>query len=329
MKKDDEIVQIVIGLLVMRRPVLKMGNRTGDIKYDTVIIVIRDSNQIQYLEDMNAAEGDMLEVSGVYSTLNVIKSYYCKKCSTKNSFTGTMAYVHPKCIRLSEIHPKCYETVVLSELERHFTKEEINSILNSRKTTKGEIIKIKDLGADEHGNVRVLLTVRDKIKDSDVIRWLRQMSEISNRIYLIGNVCAEPVYNPIDNGGRVCTYQIGVNRKLYIKEDDPDSKADYPWIKSLGDQADKDAQAIHKGSLLWIDGSIQARDGYEIEKTCEFCGETCHVKGSTMEVVPHYVEYLAGCDPVSEEDEDEDYIELEDGEEQNDNYAEENTSEER
>lgn len=320
-KREDEIVQITIGLYVMRRPLTKMGNRSAETKCDTVLVVVRDKEQIRYLENQNAAKGDMLEVSGVYCTLNGMKKFFCKECNGENSYVGTMTFVHPKCLRLSEIHPKRYEVVTLSELERHYSKEEINQLLNSRKTFTGEIIGIEDLGADEDGTVKVRLTVREKVKDSDVLRWLRWMGEISNRIYVIGNVCADPVYNPIDNGGRVCTYQIGVNRKLYIKEDSPDDRADFPWVKSLGDQADKDYQAIHEGSLVWIDGSIQAREGFVIEKTCEHCGATCHIKGSAMEIVPHYVEYLANCEHIADDEEEDEELFLEDGEEQKENTA--------
>lgn len=324
-KKDDVVVQITIGLLVMRRIPIKMGNRSAEARCDTVIVVVRDKDQISKLEQQKAAIGDMLGVSGVYCTLNGTKSFYCKACGKKNSYVGTMTFVHPKCLWITELAPKQYETITLTALERHYTKEEINELLNSRKTFQGEIIGVKELGTDDEGNVKVQLTVREKMKDSKILNWLREMSEISNRVYIIGNVCADPVYNPIDNGGRVCTYQIGVNRKLYIKEDAPDDRADFPWIKSLGDQADKDYEAIHEGSLVWIDGSIQAREGFTVEKNCEYCNATCNVKDKTMEIVPYYVEYLSNCNPIMEDEED---MTFEDGEAQDGDNAE-NTSPEQ
>lgn len=303
-KKDDETVQITIGLFVIRRPRAISGNRAGDIRSDVVLIMVRDKDMISYLENKKAAAGDMLGVCGVYSTLHGMKSYYCKRCGTKNTFEGALSFVTPLCIEVKELNPKKTEVVNLTELERFGTKDEIMDILKSRKTFPGEILSIEDLGKTAEGVYSVRLTVREKPTDKAVLDWLQWMSEMSNRIYIMGNVCAEPVYNPIENGGRVCTYQLGINRKVYIKEDDPSVRADFPWVKSLGDQADMDHAALMKGSLVFIDGSIQARDDFLMEKKCDNCGEISKVKGQAMEIVPYSVEYLRNCLTSSEEEEE-------------------------
>lgn len=304
-KKDSETVQVTIGLMVIRRPKTVTGNRAGDLRSDVVLVLVREKRLIEYLEERKAAVGDMLEVSGVYCTLHGMKTFHCKHCGMKNSFEGTISFVNPLCLRLDEIHPKRMETVSLTELERHSDKEEIMEILKERKSFPGEILAIEDLGPTKDGSYRIRLTVREKISDGDLIKWLRWMGEISNRIYIMGNVCADPSYNPIDNGGRVCTYQLGINRKVFIREDDPSVRADFPWVKSLGDQADKDRDALMKGSLVFIDGSIQARDDFLMDKKCENCGEITKVKGQAMEIIPYSVEYLRNCITSSDEDEDE------------------------
>lgn len=305
-RNKGDIVQITAGVLVMRRPKTIVGNRSGDIKTDIVVVTIRNEEMIKYMEEKNAATGDIIEVAGVYCTLRGMKTFYCKHCGTKNSFEGSVSFVHPLCIKVSELNPKRAEIVRLSPAERKETADNIKKILMERKSFKGDIIGIKDLGEKDDGFSEVRVISREEIKDKDVLKYLQWMGEISNRIYIMGNVCADPTYNPKDNGGRVCTYQLGINRKLFIKEDDPDIRADYPWVKSLGDQADKDNVAIRKGSLVFIDGSIQAREDFIMEKQCENCGETCKVKGQAMEIVPYSVEYLRNCNTDFEDEKDDD-----------------------
>ena len=53
-KKDDETVQITIGLFVIRRPRAISGNRAGDIRSDVVLIMVRDKDMISYLENKKA-----------------------------------------------------------------------------------------------------------------------------------------------------------------------------------------------------------------------------------------------------------------------------------
>ena len=326
-KKDSETVQITIGLLVIRRPKTIPGNKAGEVRSDVIMVVVRDKDMIRYLEDKKAAVGDVMEVAGVYCTLHGLKTFHCKHCGMKNTFEGTISYVSPLCVKVEELHPKRVEIVYLSEVERYKDKAEISAILRERKTFPGDILSIKDLGKQKDGKYKIQLTVREAITDKDVLTWLNWMSEISNRIYIMGNVCGPPSYNPKENGGRVCTYQLGINRKVFIKEDDPLVRADFPWVKSLGDQADKDKDALMKGSLIFIDGSIQARDDFYVDRKCSNCGEITKVKGQAMEIVPYSVEYLRNCITAPEEDEyDDEFSDLFDDEDEDieDKFSDDN-----
>ena len=310
--KTKDIVQIIIGVLCMRRPRTIVGNKTGDIKTDIVLVMVRNETLIKYIIDKKAVEGDLIEVAGVYCTLRGMKTFYCKNCGAENTFEGTISFVHPMCIKISELNPPHTEIIQLTPAERMSSKEEIKQLLMEKKTFPGNIIEINDMGEDANGYSNIRITSKETPKDEDVLKYLQWMGEISNRIYIMGNVCAEPTYNPIDNGGRVCTYQLGINRKVFIMEDSPDIRSDYPWVKSLGDQADKDHIALTTGSLVFIDGSVQAREDFVMEKTCDTCGETCKVKGQAMEIVPYSVEYLRNCNTDFEEKDDEtdDFAEL-------------------
>ena len=291
-ESDKQIVQITIGLQVVRRPDVAYGNENGTLKSDIVLVHIREKEKIEYLQKENASQGDLLEVFGVFCTLRGIKHFICK-CGAKNSYEGTMSFVHPLYLRLSEIHPKTMEVVSISEKERDGSKEEILEVLRLRKNAPGSIIATKYLGQNESDMRHYFsLTIREKVSDKDVRDYLKSLDEVSNHIYAMGNLCNDPQYNPIERGGRVCTYQLGINRKVYIESDGPNVRTDYPWIKSLGDQADKDRDMLEKGSLVYIDGSIQARDKFFIEKECCECGQTCKLLGRAMEIVPYSVEYL-------------------------------------
>ena len=323
--ENKETVQIMISLFVIRRPQIADGNKRGEVKTNNVQIITKDKKIIEYLVSKKAAKGDMLEVSGVYCTLRAKKHFICPNCNKENVYEGTISFVHPICVRLSELTPKHTEIVSLTEAERHMQKKYILSILNERKSLDGNIIDVKDLGF-KNGLYQIRISVHEEPSEETVRKWLLWMAEISNRIFLIGNLCNDPSYNPIENGGRVCTYQLGINRKVFIRDDDPSVRADFPWIKSLGAQADMDYEALRKGSLVYIDGSIQAREGFVVQKTCEYCGSLCSKKDSSMEIVPYSVEYLKNCIAIESDDDIDDipeYLEMEDDEE-NDGYDDQN-----
>ena len=314
LNEEKQTVQMSISLFVIRRPQIADGNKRGEIKTENVQIIARDRKIIDYLLNKKAAIGDMMEVSGVYCTLRAKKHFICPHCGKKNTYDGTISFVHPLCVRLSELTPKHTEIISMTEAERHMPKEDIMSILNERKSFDGEIIDVKDLGF-KNGFYQIKILVHEKPSKDVVKKWLLWMAEISNRIFLIGNLCNDPSYNPIDNGGRVCTYQLGINRKIFIRDDDPSVRADFPWVKSLGEQADKDYEALRKGSLVYIDGSIQSRNDFIVQKTCEYCGTLCDKKDSSMEIVPYSVEYLKNCIAIESDDEREEipeFLEMED-----------------
>lgn len=294
-KSIGEIVIIGIELLVMRRSKIAAGNRKGQNQYDVVLIRIRDKEHIQEFLEKHPAKGDMMQVYGVLCSVKNPRKYRCSVCGAENKYEGTLTYVYPLSLRIFEINSKRFEVIWLTKLERAGDKDEVIELLNRRKTIPGRIISVKDLGIGEDGFYKMQIIAQEETGEKEVIHWLEQNNEISNHVFIMGNLCFDPIYNPIENGGRVCSYQLGINRKVYIEEDDPGINADYPWIKSLGDQADSDKEALSEGSMVFIDGSIQARSDFVVKKVCENCGSERKVQGSAMEIIPYYVEYLRDC----------------------------------
>lgn len=119
--------------------------------------------------------------------------------------------------------------------------------------------------------------------------YLISIREMSNEIQLMGNLCADPTQW---ENGNATAYQLGVNRKFFQKTDDPSIVADYPYIRSYGDQAINDAEALHKSSTVLVDGFLKMRK-FNRQSVCPYCGATRNWSDYVMEAVPYSVEYIA------------------------------------
>lgn len=146
---------------------------------------------------------------------------------------------------------------------------------------------------------------RESVAELDGLELLRERAEISNQIMIIGTVCKGP--DPVGANAfqsTITQYILAVNRKYRIREDSPDKKTDYPWIKTFGEQAKKDMDALHVGSEVFINGSYQSRS-VAFKGTCENCGEEYTIDDRTSEIVPFSVEYLSNFNSIdSNEDND-------------------------
>ncbi|MBO6230658.1 MAG: single-stranded DNA-binding protein [Ruminiclostridium sp.] len=121
---------------------------------------------------------------------------------------------------------------------------------------------------------------------------LRQQAEISNCVKIIGYLCREPEMITTDKYV-ITQYQLASNRKFLIKEDDPAARTDYPWVKSYGAQAQMDINSLHTGSMVFIDGCVQARR-FPVTRQCSK-GHANMSEELACEIVPYSVEYLSDC----------------------------------
>lgn len=287
---------VYIKLLVVRRPIQIPGITSGLNKNDKVIVRVSDPEQIRMLRSKNFGAGDLIQIYGVFCSVVSRVAKKCSSCGKPIPYDVTQMYVVPTMLRIDPVTERYHEIILLTPYERSQSMEEIANILNERKHFDGRIIQVKEQGKDEHGNYQISVVIKKEMKGEQVLDMLRTSNEISNLVTLQGNVCADPKYNPRENGGRMCSYQIAVKRKFFVTGDDPETDTDYIWIKSLGDQADKDAKSLKKGSVVLVEGFVQARYNFFFEKTCPFCNSTEAIPGATMEVIPYSVEYLRGFD---------------------------------
>lgn len=131
------------------------------------------------------------------------------------------------------------------------------------------------------------------------LELLKKKCEISNQCIVAGNVCNEPQFFRHANGLCQTQYQIALNRKFRVKEDPPEIKTDFPWVKSQGDIAQSDAKFLMKGSSVLIDGMLQTRE-FTQKTVCMECGQEYEWKDTAMEIVPYCTEYLLNCRTAEE-----------------------------
>lgn len=140
----------------------------------------------------------------------------------------------------------------------------------------------------------IYICKRENVSDSEGLELLKARSEVSNRISVIGNLCREPQYYQDGNGKHYAQYQLAVQRRYRIREEQDEIKVDYPWVKTFGKQALQDAQSLRLGSTVYIDGALQTR---KIERTsiCAFCGAEYRWEDNAIEIVPYYTGYIKNC----------------------------------
>ena len=182
---------------------------------------------------------------------------------------------------------------------RQFDMIDIRGVLSSK-----EVIKKSRCPNCEHinasdGNIvyvtPIYLCRRETgLNEKQGLDYLKERNEVSNLVNIIGTVCQEPQFYTDLNGRNYAQYQIACNRRYHIHEDPDEVKTDYPWIKTFGTQALKDAECLQVSSNVYISGAIQTR---EITKTviCEECGCEYEKIQPVAEIVPYYTGYLSNC----------------------------------
>ena len=232
---DGELIKAIFSIKVLRRPMTGGHILSDKLFYDCPVILTRNEEMIKQCSDLQL--GDMVDIRGVLSTREVVKTTLCPMCSVKNSIEGTMTYITP---------------IYICRREKELSEEEGISLL-------------------------------------------RERNEISNLILVIGTLCREPEIYLNEKNRAYAQYQIASNRKYRIREDPPDKKTDYPWIKTNGEQALKDSESLHVGSQIYINGALQTREILR-NSICDNCQHQYEWNDSATEIIPYSIEYFADCD---------------------------------
>ena len=225
------------------------GENSPEYVPENITVFFRDEEQIWELSQMKPSVGDMMEV---YGTLITRPYFYRTPCTS-------MEEDIPKDDNV--IYVQGVMTVVRPLFFR-VTERREESGYEDIKTHKDEI--------EEWGRNLTL----DRIA-------------ISNSIHIIGNLCADP--HPLftsDRGVDICTYQIATSRSIYIPEEPPAQDTDFPWVRSFGEDAVKDSEILKRGSLVHIDGFLQARFNYEQYINCRDLEFMCPFYKKSTDFVP-------------------------------------------
>jgi single-stranded DNA-binding protein len=118
---------------------------------------------------------------------------------------------------------------------------------------------------------------------------------ISNNISITGNLCNDPTYFK-DPGMHVetGTYQIGCERNLFLKFDDPAVKSDFPFVRTYGKDAEKDFYCLHKKSSVLVEGYLHTRK-FQRKSTCQdpSCQKEYEWDDTVTEIISYNTQYCA------------------------------------
>lgn len=135
--------------------------------------------------------------------------------------------------------------------------------------------------------------IKNVDSDQEAYEYLHNRGEDVNKAFLLGNLTGKPVTGTLNEGRKIYTrYQLAINRKYCVKSgSEMLERTDYPWVYSYGSKAEDDYELLDKGSLVLIDGALQARKFTE-QYICPHCGEEYNVRGRTLEILSYDTEYL-------------------------------------
>ena len=220
------------------------------------------------------------------------------------------------------------ETKCIKEIESWEVNDivSIKGVLASRRVKKSSFCKSCGIKVQVPGVIMYIAPVFcEKIchleSESECMDYLDKHRDVSNQMLAFGTLCREPSKHRDKTGPAYAQYQLALNRSFRIKSDPPDLRADYPWVKSYGDNARRDLQSLHVGSEVFTDCFLQVRkikrravcgqqydengkalftpDGTPVMITDENgrlsgCGETTEWDEQAVEMVPYETEYISG-----------------------------------
>ena len=184
-----------------------------------------------------------------------------------------------------------------------------------KNVTMGALVYVNPIEIEEFGHCS---------SEEECLDYLGKKREFSDLAYVVGTLCREPAKVKSRYAYPITQYQIAIMRKFHVREDPPEIRIDWPWVKSYGDNAVKDAQRLTTGAEVLIDGYLQTRHverraycGQELDEKghpkknpdgapvlrvgkdgkIDGCGEQYRWQDSVTELGVYSVEYLSGCKP--------------------------------
>lgn len=139
--------------------------------------------------------------------------------------------------------------------------------------------------------VEVVAVENTILKKSGEVYDIKTFSETSNVVKLIGTVVKPPQKLKL-TGTKASRTTLAVDRKLKVKGSD--LTCDYPFVLSYGKLCDSTLEHLRKGSLIYVNGTIQTRNS-KVKTTCAKCNCQFEYETFSREVVALSIEYLSNC----------------------------------
>lgn len=102
-----------------------------------------------------------------------------------------------------------------------------------------------------------------------------------NQVILIGNVGSQPEVKVFDNGNKSVRFSLATTEYFRDKDGSRKEKTEWHRIECYGHNAENAEKFVHKGSKLFIEGSLSTR---EYEKQ----GVKCYVTS----IIPEKLRFL-------------------------------------
>ena len=80
-----------------------------------------------------------------------------------------------------------------------------------------------------------------------------------NKVFVLGNLTADPDIRTMPSGQSVANFRIATNRVFYNKNKEKQEQVEFHNIVAFGRNAEIIQQYLKKGSLLLIEGRLQTR----------------------------------------------------------------------
>ncbi len=242
-----------------------------------------------FLEGWVAKDAKVSDEDGNYKAMIVVNVI------AANRNTGTADKITPKAaVIVAAYNPKDGEqlenlkendivSVKGTIVTRPVMKKKICPACGNISEVPGQICYVSPIGVRKIGSAPDAQTAYEHLKNTNV-------KEVSNEVYIVGNLCTEPTKIESLTTITAVKYQLAVPRNYRLLES-LNEDTDYPWIKSFGKKAEEQLEKLMVGSQVLVNGHLNPRF-YRGETECANCGNTFEYEDKTLEIVPYEVEYL-------------------------------------
>ena len=128
------------------------------------------------------------------------------------------------------------------------------------------------------------------VKKEDAVEELKDHSELSNYVTILGTVCKNP--EPTEQWDNCIRFPLAINRKYFVPGDNPEDYTDYPWVHCYGEKNLSAAERCQVGTSVFLEGTLRVRKYPELQVVCESCGKPFKWKDITIDFIPYAIELL-------------------------------------